>query len=359
MFTKKLFLKLFAALFAILLFLSACNGGNELHFTAFKNTHVIVQARDKVPSDFAAESIRKLLYDLDAEFSATKETSTVYKINAATAGKKTEISEKFRQIANECVNLWEFTEGKFDISVYPLTLLWQFAPKYPVYNFAVPLNDEINEIKSLIGLNKFSFENYAVKSENGAKIDFGGALKGYAADEIAKILKADGVKSGYVNVGGSSINLISVDKLYVRHPREDDYILSVNIKEKDLSVSTSGDYEKTYTAQGKTYSHIINPESGYPSDGGVASMTIIGKNGLRLDALTTAACVFSHDFKVPKNGELYRFIKKILDSEDYSDAQIYAVCVNGENKQVLTNKKQGEDFTLLDKDYEIIYMGDL
>lgn len=334
---------------------SACNSaGSEKHFTAFKNTAVTVQSRNKSLSSFAEQQISDLLNSLNAEFSATEDSSTVYKINSALAGEKTEISERFKSIAKECEKMYEFTGGKFDPSVYPLTLLWQFAPNFPVVNFTLPSAKEISATKTLVGYDKFDFEDGAVKTLTKAKLDFGGALKGYAADKIAEIMKADGVTNGFVSVGKSSIYIIATETLSVAHPRTDDNILNINIKETDVSVSTSGDYEKVYSLNGKYYSHIINPESGYPSDSGVASATVIGKNGLLLDALTTAMCVCSHDFENPTDSELYNFIIKTLNSEDFKGVHIFVVCCKDEKKQILTNKKQGENFTLLDSSYQII-----
>lgn len=354
MYAKKLLLKLCATFVATFIFLSACGGGQELHFTAFNNVPVIVQSRGKTISSAAEEKINALLDELNAEFSATVKTSTVYKINSMAQGEKTEISPRFKYIADVLAEMRAFTEGKFDISVYPLTLLWQFAPNFPVLKFSVPTQEKIDDALSLCGLDKFSFNEYAEKSVDGAKIDFGGALKGYAADEIAQILKEDGATRGYVNVGGSSLNLLSVDNVAIVHPRKSGNILSVKINEKNVAVSTSGDYERYYVSDGKTYSHILNPDTGYPTNTGVVSATVIGKNGLILDALSTALCLFSHDFNCPEKGELYRFIKKILSAPEFCDFKIFAVCDDGENKQILTNKKQG-DFALLDNDYSVIY----
>lgn len=353
--SKILRLNICAIFIAFILLFSACNtGGEQKHFTAFNKTAVTVQSRNKLLSDDAAEKISALLFDLNAEFSATVNGSTVFKINAANAGEKTEISERFKYIANTCEKMRDFTDGKFDPSVYPLTLLWQFAPNFSVPDFSVPTEDEISAAKALVGYDKFSFSDIAVKTTDNAKLDFGGALKGYAADKIAEIMKEDGVTGGYVSIGGSSIYVISTDTLSVMHPREDGNILKIKMKEKNLSVSTSGDYQKTYTQNGKIYSHIIDPFTGYPQNTGVASATVIGNDGLKLDALTTAMCLYEHDFDLPENGELYKFIQKILSAEDFKNAQIFAVCVNGERKQILTNKKQGEDFTLLDKNYAVI-----
>lgn len=360
-FTKNIYLKICSCFLVFtLLFSVACSGtaGEQRHFSAFNNVDITVQVRGKTLSTATAEKIRELLKALNDEFSATKEGSAVFEINAADAGIGVAISERFKFIAETCATMREFTMGKFDPSVYPLSVLWQFSPSFPVSHFTVPTDEEIMATKALIGYDKFSFTDGAVKSVTGAKLDFGGALKGYAADEIAKIMKADGITGGYINVGGSSINVISADSLSIVHPRKrDDNILTVKLFEKDLAVSTSGDYEKNYTKNGKTYSHLIDPDSGYPAETGVASATVIGKNGLKLDALTTALCLFCHNFANPQNGELYKFIQKILSDEDFNNAQVFIVCVDGENRQILTNKKQGENFTLLDTSYRIIQVG--
>lgn len=360
--TMKIMLKILrltmcAVLAAFVLLPAACNtGGEQRHFTAFNNVDITVQARGKTLTGSAADKIRALITELNAEFSATVNTSTVSKINSASAGDSVNISERFKFVADVCGKMYEFTEGKFDPSVYPLSILWQFSPNFPVANFAVPTDEEITATKELIGYDKFTFGGtWATKTLDGAKIDFGGALKGYCSDKIAEIMAADGIKGGYVNVGGSSINILSVDSLSIVHPRNrTENILTVKLSEDNLAVSTSGDYEKNYTTDGKTYSHLIDASSGRPAETGVASATVIGRNGLKLDALTTALCLFSHDFKTPENGELYKFIQKILASEDFTGAQVFAVCVNGEEKQILTNKKQGDDFTLNDSGYKII-----
>ena len=355
--SKSFYFNIFAIFFAFTLLFCGCNTGEQRYFTAFNKTAVTVQARNKKISDAAAQQITDFLADLNAEFSATVGDSTVSKINRAGAGEKTEISERFRIVAATCGQIYDFTDGKFDPSVYPLTILWQFSPNYPVPQFSLPTENEIAAAKSLVGYNKFSFLNGAVKSVANAKLDFGGALKGYAADKIAEILIDDGVTEGFVNVGGSSLYIIATDSLSIMHPRGEDNILEIKIKEKNLSVSTSGDYQKTYELNGKSYSHIINPKTGFPQDTGVASVTVIGTNGLKLDALSTALCLFEHDFSHPENGALYKFIQKALSSEDFNNSQIFAVCVNGDEKQILTNKKQGEDFTLSDTDYAVINVG--
>ncbi|MBQ9485873.1 MAG: FAD:protein FMN transferase [Clostridia bacterium] len=342
-----------AAVFALCSF-SCAAGGQELHFDAFGGSFAIVQTRGGTLSDGAVAAIRELLDGLENEFSATKNGSTVYRVNSAHAGEITPVSIRFSEIAEICEKAHAFTDGKFDPAVYPLSLLWRFSPSFPVKDFSPPSVASIAETLCITGMDKFVFGENVVKTADNAKIDFGGILKGYAADEIAKIMKKDGITGGFVNVGGSSLYLLAVNNLGIVHPRKDGDIISVNIKSGDLSVSTSGDYERVYTYDGKKYSHIIDPKTGAPSNGGVASATAIGRSGAELDAFTTALCATEHDFENPENGELFSLAKKIVKSSEFSDCTLFIVCEKDSEKQLITNAKRGEDFTLKDDEYKII-----
>ena len=140
------------------------------------------------------------------------------------------------------------------------------------------------------------------------------------------------------------------------HPRKDGNIIKITEKLTDLSVSTSGDYERTYFYNGTTYSHIIDPSSGRPADTHIASATVITENGLKADALSTALCLFSHDPKNSDNSELIDFIKNTLKTSDFKNSAFYVVYDDNNYKQIITNKKQGENFTLSDNDYQVVYV---
>ena len=147
---------------------------------------------------------------------------------------------------------------------------------------------------------------------------------------------------------------MEVETLSLRHPEKNTGIL-LEIKAKDLknvSVSTSGNYEKFYEYDGVRYSHIINSETGYPYSTGIVSATILGDEGAFLDAMTTALCNCEFDIENILNNQLTDFMKKILQKEQSSS--IYAVYSKNDNKYLITNKEQGIDYTLLDDNYIVI-----
>lgn len=355
--------KIIAFILSFCCVLSGCAFGagygvyDERVFYAFNGTPVVAKIFGCEFSDEIAGETQNFLNGLNAEFSAT-ENSTVYAINTAAAGEKTAVSDRFSEIYADCIYMNEFTQGKFDVSVYPLTLIWQFAPNFPVADFLPPDAAAISAAQKLVGKDKFALKGgELIKTETGAKLDLGGALKGYAADKIADHLKSKGASGGYINCGNSSLYIISADTLSVVHPRNDGNILKITETLTDVAVATSGDYERTYFHNGETYSHIIDPESGLPAKTHIASATVVTKNGLKADALSTALCLFSHDPVNPENGELVRFIKSALTTSDFKDAAFYVVYDDGDYKQIITNKKQGENFTLLGSDYSVYFIG--
>ena len=163
-----------------------------------------------------------------------------------------------------------------------------------------------------------------------------------------------GHKSGYVNVGGSSLHLLNVQSLGIVHPRsESGTILTVKTKNiQGVCVSTSGDYEKSYIIDGIRYSHIINPNTGKPTNTGVCSVTIIGAGGAYSDAISTAACLKEYNPNNVENSPLIKFLRSIISQN--AGCSVFAVYDDGQTKQIITNKIKGENFTLHDNNYTVI-----
>jgi thiamine biosynthesis lipoprotein len=121
---------------------------------------------------------------------------------------------------------------------------------------------------------KLDAANLTVRfSEPGISLDPGGVGKGYAVDRMAAILRNSGISSALVSGGGSSIYGMGVPltdprgwHISIRDPRDSNKT-AAEVYLKDSSVSTSGSYEKFFWAEGKLYSHIMNPRTGYPSEG--------------------------------------------------------------------------------------------
>lgn len=354
---KKTFVFILSLIIFSTLF-SCSKNGSAVDFYAF-NTVIHVETHDSTLSEQTQTALNEFFVSLSQEFACNYSSSAIYKFNNATVNDEIKISSAAVEVFTVSANLYNFSDKKFNPAIYPLVKLWQFDDYYyPLQNFTPPSEQDI---LSCLGENA-DFSSVIVngtsktvsKSNANIKLDFGGILKGYAIDKASEILLSSGHESGYVNVGSSSLYLLSVDSLSIRHPRATNdmpNILSINGKNlKNVAVSTSGDYEKYHQKDNVRYSHIINPLTGYPTDTNVVSATVIGGTGAFGDAVTTAMCLMKHELG-SKNSELVNFINKILAR--YPDCLIFAVYDNGEQKEIITNQKQGDVFTLLDSSYII------
>lgn len=359
---KRLAAGFFVALSALTFALSvgSCSAGDVMDLYAF-GAPVHVEVYGKKISEQTRTEIKELFSSLENTFSARKQNSFTARFNAAGANEKIAYGQTEAELLDVSSRCFELSGGKFDATVFPLVKLWKFYPGFPVYDFAPPSDDEIREViqSGIIGYENVNMQESGViyKENAGTQLDFGAVLKGYAAEKAAEILKRDGHNSGYVNAGGSSLYLLSVSSLGIRHPRKSGNIAEFNLKDKqNLSVSTSGDYEKTYAYQGRTYCHIIDAKTGLPADTGVASATIIGANAAVSDGLTTALVLCEHtpeEGASPEKSVLIQTIYKILREEDCKNAIFAVVFDDGEYKQFITNAEDGA-FTLSDDDYEIV-----
>lgn len=351
------FFKITAAALSVAFLASCAPKGESFNFSAMR-TGVTVEVYGETFANGEKEKIKDLIISLENEFSLFKKDSFTEKFNSAAKNERLKPSERGEKILSFCEKAINITDGKFNPTVLPLSVLWKFYPDYPVTDFLPPTEAEINEVLNVrTGYDKIVRENGEIfKTADGIELDFGGVLKGYAADEAGKILLENGHTQGYVNVGGSSLFILSAESLGIKHPRKNDTVVTVNLKnEKNLSVSTSGDYERTYTYNGKTYCHVIDPETGKPADTGVAQVTVIGGAGVLCDAVTTALMLFRHSPEAPDetHSELIRGIKKLLSTDEFKSAKIFAVYVGDAHKQIITNADE-KDFTLRDSEYEII-----
>ncbi len=352
------------ALFMILIFVScfsfSCASNTYSHSFYYFNTQIQLHSKNSKNFEKAVSELDQYFFSLEQTFSVSEENSFINSFNSSEKGSLFTLDTDFKkEIFELCTFSYNFTDKKFNPAIFPLVKLWQFYPNYPVSNFEPPNDEEISNILSS-GITDFSKiaideNDFLIKPLSSMQLDLGGILKGYALDKASEILALNGINKGYINVGSSSLYLLEVDSLGVRHPRATQnkpLILDLSLKkQKNLFVSTSGDYEKTYAYNDKVYSHIIDNKTGKPADTNILSATLIGQNGGLLDAFSTALCLCTHN-SGDESSELITFMNKILLS--YPKTKIFVVYSDGDNKEILTNQKQGENFTLLDTDYKIV-----
>ena len=187
----------------------------------------------------------------------------------------------------------DFTKKYYDISAGALVNLWDKNRK----SETLPNKEDILFAKSTVNADNFLLIDGKVKKSNAnTKITFGSIAKGYAADKIYSLYKAKNI-SGFMNFGTSTI-LACGDKTYrvgIKNPRDEEKMLGV-VTLKNEVLSTSGDYERYFIKNNVSYHHIIDLFTGYPTNNGVASVTVIvplsyEHAGVMSDALSTALMV--------------------------------------------------------------------
>jgi len=246
------------------------------------DTYIKVSA---VGTDSAAacEKIQTLVNSLDTEMLSRQNENSEISVLNSNGGI---MSEKMQEYILAMLGIYEKSNGAFDFALGSVSDLWGFGN-----NPHLPANSKIKSALEKSGADKLSISGNKI-STNGAVIDFGASGKGIALDEIKELLGSMKIKNAVVSVGGSV--LLYGKKNFtvgIRNPKggSGSYIMTVSTPA--ACVSTSGSYEQYFEENGKNYHHILNPETGYPVDNGLVSVTVISDNGLASDALSTACFV--------------------------------------------------------------------
>ena len=218
-------------------------------------------------TEAAAEEARRLEQAM-SNYVPTSEWSDIN--NDGSAGPVKISAEMFDLIA-DCVNYSKASEGAFDITVGPLMQVWGFYKG----SGHLPHRAEVRTALARIGYQNIVLDkaNHTVQFRKpGMNIDPGGIGKGYAVDRMIDILKEYGVKSALISAARSSIYALGTPpgedgwKAQIRDPKDPNKVAAEVIL-RDQSMSTSGNYEKFFVAEGKLYSHIMDPRTGFPSQG--------------------------------------------------------------------------------------------
>lgn len=281
---------------------------------------------------------------LDALLSTGKETSEVSRINAAGEG---EVSKDTAVILQEAMKVYQRTEGLFDVSIYPLMELWGF----PSQEYHVPTKEELLEVLSLVDASKIEFDGAHVELLEGQRIDFGGIAKGYASARVMDIFREYGIYSGMVTLGGN-VQVLNQKldgskwQVGIRDPEREGEILGV-LGVENRAVITSGGYERYFEEDEKTYIHILNPHTGYPADGDLVSVTVVSKDGMLADALSTSLYLMGKEGARAyweRYGEEFEMILVTKDSEIFLTEGIWEDFQTEEKDKVMViEKKEGAD----------------
>lgn len=238
----------------------------------------------------ALESAAQRVLELDDRLSVFKPESDVARLNEAAGARPVSIGEDAMRLLSAGRRFSMETAGAFSITTRPLTALWNAHKKLGT----VPDEDEIGAACALLGdaeliLNEAA--GTAMLPRYGQAVDLGAIAKGYAADEVLRILRECGVENALINLGGTVAVLGEKRWVGIQHPDRCAGIPMGRLAVENGAVVTSGDYERYYVVDGVRYHHILDPRTGRPARANLRSVTLAGLCAMELDALSTAVFV--------------------------------------------------------------------
>ena len=239
------------------------------------NTFVQIDSYTSVSKNTLTEALNLCDY-YENIFSRTKEDSELSKVNS---------------------------NGAFDITIGSVSRLWDFTAESP----KVPDSGRIAEALTHVDYTRVSVSDngdgtYSISKPDDVILDLGAVAKGYIADKIKDFLEENGVKRAIINLGG---NVLCIGKktntdnfgIGVRKPFAANNEVLVALSVDDSSVVSSGNYERYFYADdGTFYHHILNPATGYSYDNDLSDVTILSKDSLTGDCVsTTCFCLGLED----------------------------------------------------------------
>lgn len=289
--------------------------------------------------------VNNILLDIEKEFSIEQtyymrnngiEESTLMKVNKNSGKEPIVVSDTFLKVLQQAKEIYELTNHGFDPTIGPLSRLWDISGQAEYCDINGSCNvPETEDIKKSLELVNFEYvkidkeQKTVLLEKEGMILDFGGIAKGFAADRVMEYLKPLGYTYISVNLGGN-LMVAGTSKIYeargekvateIQNP-QDAATRIIRTEKTDMTVVSSGVYERYIEVDGVKYHHILDPKTGFPFENELLMVSIIGTNSCICDGLSTG--VFSLGLE---DG-----IKLIQSLDGYSaffitkDNKIYAV----------------------------------
>jgi len=261
--------------------------------------HIKLLADRGMDTAFLRKKVDSRLEQINDSMSTYRKNSEISRFNAfLKTGENFPISNDFMNVMTAGRQIYELSDGAWDATIGPLVKLWGFYGTNE--NSGVPDADAIQAILPNVGFRRVQLRsgNFLVKSSPHVTLDLGSIAKGYGVDQIATLLKTAGIESALVEIGGEVFAFGrkkdgSAWAVGINTPRKDAPLDSVYkaVPLTDGALATSGDYRRFFESGGKSYSHVLDPRSGYPVNNRVVSVSVLAGNCTLADGLATAIMV--------------------------------------------------------------------
>ena len=260
------------------------------------DTVMTIRTYDKNSNKILDKAFKRL-EEIENKMSATIESSEVNKINDNAGIKPVQVSPDTYYVLKEAKRHAEISKGAYEPTIGPLVKLWNIKSE-DIGRDWIPEQKDIEKTQDLVDYNNLELldENMVYLKEKGMRLDLGGIVKGYATDEVRRILLENGVNIAIIDLGGNIFaHGVKADNIPwnigVQNPLE---IMGGHLgilQIEDQSIVTSGDYERFFDLEGERYHHIIDVKTGYPSKNEVSGVTIVADKSIDADALSTTMFV--------------------------------------------------------------------
>lgn len=261
--------------------------------------HIKVVAENLAHTSQVQVQIDARLEQINQSMSTFRPESEISRFNALEQiNKPYQVSDDFIKVMLTGKEIYRLTQGAWDGTITPLVLVWGFGKAGPIKQ--LPDGQAIARARQAVGFDAISVSprGFLEKSRPGVSVDLGSIAKGYGVDQVALVLKKMGFDDFLVEIGGEVYAAGrrldgQLWRVGINRPRKGGAINAVYkvVTLQNRAMATSGDYRNFVQIDGSTYSHIIDPRTGYPVRNGVVSVSVIADTCALADGLATALMV--------------------------------------------------------------------
>jgi len=280
------------------------------------------------------QAVQAALDGVDRRMSLHRPDSELARLNRA--GGEVTLSEDLWRVVAAGQQVASATDGAFDMTVAPLVVRWGFGP---APRSSLPQGDEIRVIRERVGHQALQLDGarrLAAKRRADLQLDLGGIAKGYGVDLAAAALDAAGAGHYMVEAGGEvRTRGVNADgepwRIGIEQPDAVPQRARLVVPLSGWAMATSGDYRNYFEADGRRYSHEIDPRTGAPVDHRLCSVTVVAEDCMRADALATALLVLGPErgVRLAESLGLAAYFVERLAPGQYRDRQTGAFAVLG------------------------------
>jgi thiamine biosynthesis lipoprotein len=278
---------------------------------------ITVVSNDSIQANKYIDTAVTEILRIEKLISSWDDKSQTSEINRNAGIKPVKVDKELFDLIERAIGISKLTDGAFDISYASMDRIWKFDGSMTV----MPSEEEITASVLKVG-----FQNIILNKESstvflkvaGMKIGFGAIGKGYAADKAKDLLISKGIVSGIINASGD-MNTWGKQpngnewKVAITNPMDKNKVFAL-LPITNGAVVTSGNYEKYVIFNGKRYTHIIDPRTGYPSTG-IMSVTVFAPRAELADALATSVFVMGKEAGLDRINQLPKIECIIIDDK--------------------------------------------